>query len=155
MRLLEIVVRAPIIDRELRKIKCKQYWVATQYARAELITDEGTWVSEQLPGWVWDRRSGSRTVDLVVPKSGSDAYNAVLAGHDTSYSGWMSRALSDDLFVRQGFALSGDVGRRMSAVAYRTVRLFGWPGYYDLGAPMPEPYAQNRGLERLYLVDKA
>lgn len=155
MKLLDIVVRAPIVDRELRKIKGKQFWIATQYARAEFVTDEGTWVSEQLPGWVWDRRSGSSAVDIVVPKSGSDVYKAVLAGHDASYSGWMSRSLSDNLFVRQGFRMSGDVGSRASALAYRCVRLFGWPGYYDLGKPMPEPYAQNRGLERLYLVDKA
>ena len=154
MKLLDIVIRAPVVDTELRKIKGKQYWIATQYARSEFITDEGTWISEQLPGWVWDRRSGSRAMDIVVPKSGSDVYNAALAGHDTSYSGWMSRALSDNLFIRQGFPISGDAGIKASALAYRCVRLFGGSGYYDLGEPMPEPYTQNRGFERLYLVDR-
>jgi len=129
-----------------------QYWILTQPYHAEFVTDEGTWHLDLKPMWITDKRSGSSAVDLVVPKWGNKEYQAVVAGHDTSYSGWMSQDYSDDLFIRQGFHLSGCIGKNRAGLAHTVVNALGRA--FTMDDPMPQPYRNNRDFERLVLLDK-
>lgn len=145
-----IGIYAPF-DPVLRPIDCK-FSILTQPYHARAITDEGTWYLDLVPGWVTDERSGSDAINWMVPKRGNRLYNAMIAFHDTSWSGWLSRMLSNDLFIRQGFALSGQVSQRVSNLAGFAVDHFGT--YYDLPDALPRPYTDNRKYEHLVLLDK-
>lgn len=147
-KLLEI--QAPF-DLILRPID-RTYSILVQPYHARAITDEGTWYLDLDTGWVTDERSGSDAINWMVPKRGNRLYNAMIAFHDTSWSGWVSRSLSNDLFVRQGFVLSGQVNQRVSNLAGFAVDHFGT--YYDLADNLPRPYTTNRDYEHLVLHDK-
>jgi hypothetical protein len=151
MKLLDIVIREAMTEREIEKGK---YWMLVDRFAADFVTDGGVWRLVLQPGWVWDKRSGARIINPIVPKSGNPKYNACVAAHDCSYSGWMSRALADNLFVRQGFSVSGQVSPFVARRAHNAVRAFGWPGYYEMGEPMPHPYTYHRNYESLILVDR-
>jgi hypothetical protein len=130
----------------------KQYWILTAPYHAEFITDDGVWHLDLKPMWITDKRSGSSAVDLVVPKWGNRQFQAVVSAHDCSYSGWMSQEYSDDLFVRQGFAKSGEITQARANLAHKAVSTFG--SAYHMEDVMPQPYRNNRDFESLILKDR-
>lgn len=144
---IEVLTRRPVFQ----KIS-KKYWKLLSSYHARLHTDQGVYGLKLYPGWITDKRSGSNAINWLVPKSGNEEYNACIFAHDTSYSGFISKTLSDHLFIRQGFQLSGQVNGFVAGLAYNTVKVLGKA--YEMDELMPEPYTCNRVFERLYLQPK-
>jgi len=133
-----------------------KYWKLVAPYHAEFITSDGTWKLDLKQGWITDKRSGSSIIDPIISKWNDKnyKYQAVVACHDCSYSGWVSKDLADELFVHQGFYKSGEMGSLRASMAYATVQIFGNSGYYDMNDTLPEPYTINILFEKLVLVDK-
>ena len=91
------------------------------------------------------------TINLIAPKWGNAIYTATVLAHDCSWSGWMSRELSNEL-LRQGMILSGEIGRFRASLVYHAVQNFGT--YYTLDDALPEPYTINIVFESFKLYDK-
>lgn len=119
---------------------------------ALIVTDEGTFHLDLKAGWITDWRSGSRALDIVAPKFGNGIYECLVFAHDTAYSGWVSKALADEVFVHQGFEFSGECGHTRAQLSYNAVRLFG--SAYYMEDVMPKPYTDNRQYESLTLEAK-
>lgn len=130
----------------------KKHWRLTSPFYADFLTDQGVWKLRLSAGWITDKRSGSSTVDWFFPKDGNPLYRACIFAHDSAYSGLVSKALADHLFILQGTKLSGEVNAFQASVAHKAVSLFGKA--YELDDEMPEPYKNNRAYERLYLAHK-
>jgi len=107
-------------------------------------TSEGVLHSEMGIGWVTDKRSGSRVVDLVIPKTWTPDYDALICTHDFFWSGHVSRALADWCLLH-GLQWCG-ISSIRAHLAYAGVRVCP-SGYYELDAVMPLPYTNNRALE--------
>src|SRR5574344_1179605 len=124
------------------------YWRLSQDSYIFLHTNEGTIRASLSKGWVTDKRSGSDAINWFVPKwdGPRSIYSAIVAFHDFAWSGWISRALSDEL-LRQGMILSGLVSERRAAVVKFTVDHFGH--YYELEEKLPGVYVFNRQKEKL------
>lgn len=132
----------------LRTLKIADgFWRLTSDFWVRLHTNEGFIDAKMKTGWITDYRSGSGAVDIVVPKKGNEAYNAIIMLHDLAYSGHLTKDLADEL-LRQGMILSG-VSSWRARLAYIAVQAFGDGGYYYLTDDMPEPYTDNRALESL------
>lgn len=130
------------------------HWVLVSPYYAKFITDEGVYHLHLKEGWVTDKRSGSAIIDPIIPKWSSNyKYQACIAGHDCSYSGWLSKKLADELFIHQGLYKSGEVGMLKSGLAYYSVSAFGNSGYYSMDDNLPYPYYDNRKYESLVLLD--
>ena len=127
----------------------KGYWRLSQDSHIILHTNEGDLRASISKGWVTDKRSGSDAINWFVPKWDGplSIYSAIVAFHDFAWSGWISRALSDEL-LRQGMILSGLVSERRAAVVKFTVDHFGH--YYELEEPLTGIYAGNRQKELVY-----
>ena len=125
------------------------YWRLSQDSDIFLHTNEGTIRASLYKGWVTDKRSGSDAINWFVPKwdGPRSIYSAIVAFHDSAWSGWISRELSDEL-LRQGMILSGLVSERRAAVVKFTVDHFGH--YYELEEPLTGIYAGNRQKELVY-----
>ena len=95
-------------------------------------------------GWITDLRSGTDAINWFIPKHGNDEYNAIILFHDFSWSGWISRSLSNEL-LRQGIILSGTRGEHVASIVKFTVDHVGT--YYQLEDKLPEPYTVNREFE--------
>lgn len=133
--------------------KLKKFWRLQSFYHVRFHTSEGVYDLNLYPGWITDKRSGSDVINILVPKDGCEEYNACVFAHDTSYSGFLSKFLADNLFVRQGFHVSGEVSEFVSRIAYDAVSLVGKA--YSLNDEMPAPYTDNRNFEKLYLKAKA
>lgn len=143
--LLEIIVPERMALREISRT----HWDLRRPYHAEFVTSDGTYVLDLDTLWVTDLRSGSDAINWFAPKRGNIIYEACVGGHDTAWSGHVSRSLSNEIFIHQGFALSGEVGPRRADAAKFAVDHFGT--YYELDTPLPPPYANNRALESLVL----
>lgn len=151
MKLQGIRIEQPLVlDRLPGKLGHKYKHLTADFS-ARFVTDEGVWRLRLLSGWITDERSGSDTINWLVPKRGNDWYNATILMHDCAWSGWMSRALSNEL-LRQGMILSGEVGPHAAALAKLAVDRFG--RYYDLEEELPPPYHNNRLYESLTMESK-
>ena len=128
------------------------FWRLESHYYAKFHTSEGVWHLSLLPGWITDKRSGSDAINWLVPKDGNPEYRAAVFAHDTAYSGWMSQALADHLFIRQGMHLSGEVSQPVANLAYTAVKLFGKS--YSMDDTLPPPYELNRKYESLKLKDR-
>lgn len=142
---LKSIENSPLI---LEPHEVSGYWRLSQDSYIILHTNEGDIRAGLLKGWVTDKRSGSDAINWFVPKweGPRSPYSAIVAFHDFSWSGWLSRALSDEL-LRQGMVLSGIVSSPRAAVVKITVDHFGH--YYDLSEKLPGVYADNREKEHL------
>lgn len=145
IKLLDIVIHTP---RVLVPISDK-YWMLDKIWKFDIITNEFKILVINQPGWITDKRSGSDWINRLVPKDGNDQYNAIIGFHDTSWSGWITRALSNELLA-QGMAFSGEVSQKVSRIAKFTVDHFGH--YYNFEDELPKPYTNNRKLELIRLV---
>lgn len=145
IKLLDIVIHTP---RVLVPISDK-YWMLDKIWKFDIITNEFKILVRNQPGWITDKRSGSDWINWLVPKDGNDQYNAIIGFHDTSWSGWITRALSNELLA-QGMAFSGEVSQKVSRIAKLTVDHFGH--YYNFEDELPKPYTNNRNLELIRLV---
>jgi hypothetical protein len=135
----------------------KQYWMLTRHRYCAFIVDDGA----ERPaivrvalraGWITDKRSGSRAVDIVAPKTGNYLYQWCWASHDASFSGWLTQPFADELFVHQGFHFSGACSKREADLAYWAVRNFGEA--YDMADTMPPPYTANRQYESIKIESR-
>lgn len=132
----------------LRTLKIADgFWRLTSDFWVRLHTNEGVIDAKMKTRWITDYRSGSRAVDIVVPKKGNQAYNSIILVHDLAYSGHLTKNMADDL-LRQGMILAGVASWR-AKLAYMAVQAFGDGSYYYLTDDMPEPYTDNRALESL------
>jgi len=145
IKLLDIVIHTP---RVLVPISDK-YWMLDKIWKFDIITNEFKILVRNQPGWITDKRSGSDWINWLVPKDGNDKYNAIIGFHDTSWSGWLTRALSNELLA-QGMAFSGEVSQKVSRIAKVAVDHFGH--YYNFEDELPKPYTNNRKLELIRLV---
>lgn len=145
IKLLDIIIHTP---RVLVPISDK-YWMLDKIWKFDIITNEFKILVRNQPGWITDKRSGSDWINWLVPKDGNDLYNAIIGFHDTSWSGWITRALSNELLA-QGMAFSGEVSQKVSRIAKFTVDHFGH--YYNFEDELPKPYTNNRKLELIRLV---
>jgi len=130
----------------------KKFWVFRSFYHARFHTTEGVYDLCIHPGQVTDKRSGSDAINWLVPKEGNEEYNAYIYGHDTAYSGWISKGLADDLFIRQGFYKSKEVCKVLAECSYKMVGIFGKA--YGMDDVMPYPYTHNRMFESLVLEAK-
>lgn len=144
LRKIEVLTKNPVFRKVSRK-----HWELLSFYHARFHTDEGIYDLYLSPGWITDFRSGSNAINLFVPKRGNEQYNACIYAHDASWSGHLSRALSNDLFIRQGFHVSGQVFNWRASVAGKAVDNFGT--YYGMDDKLPEPYTINRCFERITL----
>ena len=146
IKLLDIVIHTP---RVLVPISDK-YWMLDKIWKFDIITNEFKILVRNQPGWITDKRSGSDWINWLVPKDGNDQYNAIIGFHDTSWSGWITRALSNELLA-QGMAFSGEVSQKVSRIVKVTTDHFGH--YYNFEDELPPPYTNNRHFERLTMVE--
>lgn len=131
------------------------HWVLCGDYTCSFVTNEGTITTSLLSGWVTDKRSGCSLIDKIIPKwSDNKLYQAVISTHDCSYSGWLTKELADELFVHQGFEMSGEIGSFRSSLAYTAVKCFGNSGYYGMNDELPSPYQNNRNYESVRWSDK-
>lgn len=142
MKLYRIETSGPLLCRKYSA----SHWILDTDYHVHLFTDCGVLKFTMLAGWITDFRSGSRAVDVIVPKRGNKTYTASVLCHDMAYSGWIGKDLADELLY-QGMVLSGQSKWR-AGLAYKAVRWFGDGGYYDLKSTMPWPYEKNRQLEK-------
>lgn len=147
MKLLEIKIIKPL---KMEPVDSK-YWKLTDDFHVDFITDEGVWKLRNKAGWVTDLRSGCDAINIIAPKWGNSEYTATVLMHDTAWSGWMSRQLSNEL-LRQGMILSGEIGSFRGSLVYHAVQNFGH--YSNMDEILPEPYTINRLFESLRLYDK-
>lgn len=145
LKILDIKIIKP---RVLKPID-KKYWMLEEKWYFDIITNEFTIEVRNLPGWITDKRSGSDWINWLVPKDGNEQYNAIIGFHDTSWSGWITRALSNELLA-QGMAFSGEVSQKVSRIVKVTVDHFGH--YYNFEDELPPPYTNNRSFEQLTIV---
>ena len=148
MKLLDIKIIKPL---KMEPIDSK-YWKLTDDYHVDFITDGGVWKLRNKPNWITDLRSGcGDVINIIAPKWGNSEYTATVLMHDTAWSGWMSRQLSNEL-LKQGMILSGEIGSFRGALVYNAVQCFGH--YSNMDEPLPEPYTINRLFESLKLYDK-
>ena len=133
--------------------KYKKFWRLETFYHARFYTSEGVYDLTLLPGWITDKRSGSNAINWLVPKDGNEEYNACIFAHDTAYSGFISKALADAIFIQQGMTVSKEVSEFISELAYVAVTAVGKA--YSLNDEMPDPYTNNRTFEKLYLKANA
>ena len=129
-----------------------KFWRLGSLYHARFHTTEGVWDLVLQPSWITDKRSGFDGINWLVPKDGNPMYRACIFGHDTAYSGWMSKPLADEIFIHQGLYLSGEVSRPVAGLAHTAVKLFGKA--YDMDDQLPPPYELNRKYESLKLKDR-
>lgn len=147
--MLEILDVKIIKPRVLKPID-KKYWMLEKKWFFDIITNEFTIEVRNLPGWITDKRSGSDWINWLLPKDGNDIYNAIIGFHDTSWSGWISRQLSN-VILYQGIIFSKEAGEKAAWIAKKTVDNIG--RYYNLEEELPPPYTNNRHFERLTMVE--
>ena len=131
-----------------------ELWEATNKAQCAFHTDEGIYLSTVLPGFVTDLRSGCDLINAIIPKWGNDEYSWAIVSHDIAFHGWLSFDLANDLYLRQGAWISGQIGRFRANLAASTVGAFGRSHYSQFDDELPEPYTRNRPLCKIELVDK-
>ena len=131
-----------------------ELWQATAMAQCAFHTDEGVYLSTVFPGCVTDLRSGCALINPIVPKWGNDAYSWAIVSHDIAFHGWISFALANELYLRQGTRISGQIGRFRANLAASTVGAFGRSHYSQFDDELPEPYTRNRPLCKIELVDR-
>lgn len=148
MKLLKVVIHKKGKLIELKK----GFWEESETFYATYHTDCGVYHLELDAGWITDLRSGSSWVDIIVPKSGNEIYNAVIKFHDAMYSGHCPKSIADEI-LRQGMIIAG-IAEWRANLAYEAVSLFGTSGYYFLDDDMPSPYTANRDFEVLHYLDK-
>ena len=125
------------------------YWSAMDSFVIRLETNQGNIILHGEKGWITDKRSGSSAVDGFIPKwkGPQSMYSRIIAAHDIMWSGWITRALSDEL-LRQGIILSGVAGPVKAGIVKFAVDHFGH--YYELEEPLTGIYAGNRQKELVY-----
>lgn len=128
-----------------------KFWKLTADFHVDFVTNEGVWKLRNKANWLTDLRSGCDAINIIAPKWGNPVYTATVLMHDTAWSGWMSRQLSNEL-LRQGMILSGEIGSFRGTLVYHAVQSFGH--YSNMDEPLPEPYTINRLFESLILCDK-
>ena len=145
----------PIHDLILKPVTDK-LWQATELMQCRFVTDEGVYLSTIKPGYVSDLRSGCCLIDPIIPRWGNQQYTwCVVGGHDLLFClGTWSFHLANDLFLRQGMALSGQVGQWRANLAYRTVEAFGESHYCDKDTEPEPPYHLNRMFGRFELLPR-
>ena len=145
MKLLQIETPLPLQYCDLPGYHGKYKELLAPY-RVVLYTDEGILQGDMSIGWVTDLRSGTNAINWFVPKKGNAKYNGIILFHDLSWSGWISRALSNELLC-QGIILSGERVEHIANIVKVTVDHIGH--YYELDDVLPAPYTNNRLLESL------
>lgn len=144
----------PIHDLILKPVTDK-LWQATSLMQCRFVTDEGVYLSTIKPGFLSDLRSGCDLINCIIPKWGNQAYSwCVVGGHDCSFHGWLSFHLANDMFLRQGMALSGQIGQWRANLAYHTVETFGESHYSSMDDEIEPPYEGNRVLCKIELLPK-
>lgn len=144
----------PLHDLILKPVTDK-LWQATSLMQCRFVTDEGVYLSTIRPGFLSDLRSGCDLLNYLLPKWGNQAYTwCVVGGHDVSFHGYLSFHLANDLFLRQGMSLSGQVGQWRANLAYRTVEAFGESHYSSMDDEIEPPYRGNRVLCKIELLPK-
>lgn len=147
MKLLEVRIKKEL---KLSPVDDK-FWKLTSPYEVDFVTDEGVIELRLKSGWITDLRSGCDAINMIAPKWGNPIYTATVLLHDCSWSGWLSRKLSNEL-LRQGMVLSGEVSKFMANLVYHAVQNFGT--YYSMDDELPEPYTNNRVLEDIRWKDK-
>ena len=145
----------PLHDLILKPVTDK-LWQATSLMQCRFVTDEGVYLSTIKPGYVSDLRSGCCLIDPIIPRWGNQEYTwCVVGGHDLLFClGTWSFHFANDLFLRQGMALSGQVGQWRANLAYRTVEAFGESHYSSMDDEIEPPYRGNRVLCKIELLPK-
>lgn len=144
----------PINDLILKPVTDK-LWQATSLMQCRFVTDEGVYLSTLKPGFLSDLRSGCDLINYVLPKWGNQQYTwCVVGGHDVSFHGWLSFHLANDMFLRQGMALSGQVGQWRANLACNMVEKFGGSHYSSMDDEIEPPYEGNRVLCKIELLPK-
>ena len=148
MKLLEIRNTPILVDPMDGK-----YYRLRNDAKIKVITDECTYNVTLAAGWVTDLRSGSSFVDHFIPKWGGpdSPYSALIAFHDTCWSGWVSRKISDEILA-QGCVITHKCSERISKFVKFATDHFGT--YYEMDEKLPTPYKLNRFYERVEVNDK-
>lgn len=140
IKLIKIEIVKPLRYKSIDK----KYYKLTKDFNIRLHTNEGILNAYMKAGWITDLRSGTDAINWFIPKKGNDEYNAIILFHDFSWSGHISRKLSNEL-LRQGIILSNTRGEYVANVVKFTVDHFGH--YYELEDKLPEPYTVNREFE--------
>jgi hypothetical protein len=149
VKLLNVVVHTEI---HLAPINPTHWELRAPYS-ADFITDEGVFKLRLKAGWITDLRSGTNAINFISPKWGNPIYMAGIFFHDTSFSGWVSFELCNDL-LRQCCILSGECNKFQAWLVYQGVMKFGREGYHYMDEALPEPYENSRHYESLRLYDK-
>lgn len=140
IKLIKIEIVKPLRYKSIDK----KYYKLTKDFNIRLHTNEGILNAYMKAGWITDLRSGTDAINWFIPKKGNDEYNAIILFHDFSWSGHISRKLSNEL-LRQGIILSNTRGEDVANVVKFTVDHIGH--YYELEDKLPEPYTVNREFE--------
>ena len=143
----------PVHDLILKPVTDK-LWQATELMQCRFVTDEGVYLSTIKPGFLSDLRSGCCLIDPIIPRWGNQQYTWDVVSHDCAFHGHLSFHLANDLFLRQGMALSGQVGQWRANLAYRTVEAFGESHYSSMDDEIEPPYRGNRVLCKIELLPK-
>lgn len=145
----------PLHDLILKPVTDK-LWQATSIMQCRFVTDEGVYLSTLKPGFLSDLRSGCCLIDPIVPRWGNQQYTwCVVGGHDLLFClGTWSFEFANDMFLRQGMALSGQIGQWRADLAYNIVSRFGRSHFCDMETEPEPPYHLNRMFGKFELLPK-
>jgi hypothetical protein len=150
MKLLKI---QRIDDLVLKPINAK-FWKADRRMRCGFLTDEGVYLVSIYPEFITDLRSGCALINPVVPKWGTQNYSWSVIGHDVAFHGYLSFDLANNLFLRQGMAVSKQIGPSRANLACNMVNIFGKGSHSDMSEPIKPPYHKNRDYCKIELIDR-
>lgn len=129
------------------------YWKAENKMQCAFHTDEGTYLSTVLPGFITDLRSGCDLINPIVPRWGNQRYSWAVVTHDGLFClGTWSFEFSNELCLRQGMAVSGQIGEWRANLAHKMVSTFGRSHFCDSESDLEEPYTLNRLFFKFELV---
>ena len=143
----------PLHDLILKPVTDK-LWQATSLMQCRFVTDEGVYLSTIKPGFLSDLRSGCDLINVLIPKWGNQQYSWSVVSHDCGFHGHLSFHLANELFLRQGMALSGQIGQWRANLACNTVERFGESHYSSMDDEIEPPYEGNRVLCKIELLPK-
>lgn len=154
MRYPALLSIEPLHDLVLKPVT-DVYWEAKTLMQCRFVTDEGVYLSTLKPGFISDLRSGCDLINPIIPKWGNQKYTwCIVGGHDCSFHGYLSFGLANDLFLRQGLALSGQIGQRRASLAAWTVDHLGESHYSSMDDELEPPYEGNRALCKIELLPR-
>lgn len=151
--MIKLLSIEPLDDLVLKPVT-DMLWEADHKMQCRFVTSEGVYLGTILPGFLSDLRSGCDLINYLIPKWGNQPYTWAIVLHDVAFHGYLSFSLANELFLRQGMAVSKQIGPRRASLAAWTVDHFGESHYSSMDDELEPPYESNRALCKIELLPR-